>query len=269
MTMKFETIHYEVEDRIATITLNRPDQLNAVSPQMVRELRDAYAAVESDEAVWIAIVTGAGRAFCAGADVTEIPADGRVIYEEPYLSTLPQWEAPQEATPPFRSMTKPVLAAINGLCCGAGLDLVTTGDIVIASERAEFFDPHVSIGLVSGREMVRLARVLPLNIAMRVALTGRHERLSAQRAFELGMVSEVVPHDRLLERAVEIAALVNRNAPLAVRGTRLAIRKGLDLPLHEAEILAETFRERVLRTDDAKEGPRAFVEKRAPEWKCR
>ena len=267
--MKFETIRYEVEDRIATITFDRPDKLNAVSPQMVQELRAAYAAVESDEAVWIAIVTGSGRAFCAGADVSDVPADGAVIYPEPYLSTLPQWEAPQEATPPFRSMTKPVLAAVNGLCCGAGLDLVTTGDIVIASEHAEFFDPHVSIGLVSGREMVRLARVLPLNIAMRVALTGRHERMSAQRAYELGMVSEVVPHDQLMERAREIATLVNRNAPLAVRGTRLAIRKGLDLPLHEAEILAETFRERVLRTDDSKEGPRAFVEKRAPDWKCR
>ena len=268
-TIEFETIRYEVEDRIATITFNRPDKLNAVSPLMVRELKAAYAAVESDDAVWIAIVTGAGRAFCAGADVVEIPADGRVIYDEPYLSTLPQWEAPQEATPPFRSMTKPILAAVNGLCCGAGLDLVTTGDIVIASERAEFFDPHVSIGLVSGREMVRLARVLPLNVAMRVALTGRHERLGAQRAFELGMVSEVVEHDRLLERAREIATLVNRNAPLAVRGTRLAIRKGLELPLHEAEIMAEAFRERVLRTDDAKEGPRAFVEKRAPDWKAR
>jgi enoyl-CoA hydratase/carnithine racemase len=267
--MQFETIRYEVEDRIATITFNRPDKLNAVSPLMVRELRAAYAAVESDDAVWIAIVTGAGRAFCAGADVAEIPDDGRVIYDEPYLSTLAQWEAPQEATPPFRTMTKPVLAAINGLCCGAGLDLVTTGDIVIASERAEFFDPHVSIGLVSGREMVRLARLLPTHIAMRVALTGRHERISAQRAFELGMVSEVVAHDRLLARAVEIATLVNRNAPLAVRGTRLAIRKGLDLPLHEAEILAETFRERVLRTEDASEGPRAFVEKRAPQWKAR
>ena len=267
--MKFETIRYEVEDRIATITFDRPDKLNAVSPQMVQELRAAYAAVESDDAVWIAIVTGSGRAFCAGADVSDIPADGAVIYQEPYLSTLPQWEAPQEATPPFRSMTKPVLAAVNGLCCGAGLDLVTTGDIVIASERAEFFDPHVSIGLVSGREMVRLARVLPMNIAMRIALTGRHERMSAQRAYELGMVSEVVPHDQLMERARAIATLVNRNAPLAVRGTRLAIRKGLDLPLHEAEILAETFRERVLRTDDSKEGPRAFVEKRAPDWKCR
>ena len=267
--MQFETIRYEVANRIATITFDRPDQLNAVSPLMVRELAAAYAAVESDENVWIAIVTGAGRAFCAGADVTEIPEDGRVIYDEPYLATMAQWEAPQEATPPFRTMTKPILTAVNGLCCGAGLDLVTTCDIVIASERAEFFDPHVSIGLVSGREMVRLARVLPLHIAMRVALTGRHERMSAQRAFDLGLVSEVVEHDRLLERAVEIATLVNRNAPLAVRGTRLAIRKGIDLPLHEAEVLAETFRERVLRTDDAREGPLAFVEKRPPVWKAR
>ena len=124
----------------------------------------------------------------------------------------------------------------------------------------------MSIGLVSGREMVRLARVLPTGIAMRVALTGRHERLSAQRAYELGMISEVVGHEQLLGRAKEVAALVNRNAPLAVRGTRLAIRKGLDLPLQEAEVLAEAFRERVLRTDDAKEGPQAFVEKRSPNW---
>jgi enoyl-CoA hydratase/carnithine racemase len=192
-----------------------------------------------------------------------------VIYDEPYLSTFPQWEAPQEGTPPFRTMTKPIVAAINGLCCGAGLDWVTTGDIVIASERAEFFDPHVSIGLVAGREMVRLARVLPTNIAMRVALTGRHERMSAQRAYELGMVSEVVPHDDLLRRAREIAGVVNRNAPLAVRGTRLAIRRGLDLPMYEAEVMAEAFRERVVRTDDAKEGPQAFVEKREPRWRGR
>lgn len=267
--MEFETILYDVDDRVATITFNRPDQLNAVSPAMVSELRQAYADAEADESVWTIVVTGNGRAFCAGADVTEIPDDGRVSYEEPYLSTYPQWEAPQEATPPFRTMTKPIVTAVNGLCCGAGLDLVTCGDITIASERAEFFDPHVSIGLVSGREMVRLARVLPINVAMRVALTGRHERMSAQRAYELGMVSEVVEHDRLLERTREVADLINRNAPLAVRGTRLAIRKGIDLPLHEAEILAETFRERVLRTDDAKEGPAAFVEKRQPKWSGR
>jgi enoyl-CoA hydratase/carnithine racemase len=267
--MDFETIRYEVEGRTAILTFNRPDQLNAVNPLMVTELRTAYDTAEADESVWTIVVTGAGRAFCAGADVTQIPDDGRVIYPEPYLSTYPQWEAPQEATPPFRTMTKPIIAAVNGLCCGAGLDLVTCGDIAIASERAEFFDPHVSIGLVSGREMVRLARVLPVNIAMRVALTGRHERLSAQRAYELGMISEVVEHDRLMERAREVADLVNRNAPLAVRGTRLAIRKGIDLPLHEAEILAEAFRERVVRTDDAKEGPQAFVEKRPPNWSGR
>ena len=267
--MEFETIVYEVADRTATITLDRPDQLNALSPSMVHELRQAYAAAEADGEVWTILVTGNGRAFCTGADVTEIPEDGKVVYDEPYLSTLPQWEAPQEGTPPFRTMTKPVVTAVNGLCCGAGLDWVTTGDITIASDRAEFFDPHVSIGLVSGREVVRLARVLPMGIAMRIALTGRHERMSAQRAYDLGMISEVVEHDRLMERAREVADLVNRNAPLAVRGTRLAIRKGIDLPLHEAEILAEAFRERVLRTEDAKEGPRAFVEKRPPEWRAR
>jgi len=104
---------------------------------------------------------------------------------------------------------------------------------------------------------------------MRMALLGKHERLSAQRAYELGFITEVVAPDELGRRARELAEMVNRNAPLAVRGTRLAIRKGLGLPLHEAEILAESFRERVLHTEDSLEGPRAFLEKRAPEWKCR
>jgi enoyl-CoA hydratase/carnithine racemase len=265
----FDTIKYEVDGHAATITLNRPDSLNALSPHMIGELRAAYDEAENDEKVWLLIVTGTGRAFCTGADVKAIPGDGRVIYERPYLSTYEQWEAPQEGTPPFRRMAKPVLAAINGLCCGAGLDWVTTGDIVIASDNATFFDPHVSIGLVAGRELVRLARVLPRSVALRMALMGKHERMNAQRAFDLGMISEIVEHDHLMERAHEIADTINSNAPLAVRGTRLAILKGLDLPLHEAEMLAETFRERVLRTRDALEGPKAFIEKRAPDWQCR
>jgi len=269
MATTFDDIIYEVDGHTATITLNRPQALNALSPHMVAELRSAYTEAENDDGVWLLIVTGTGRGFCTGADVTEIPEDGRVVYERPYLSTYDQWEAPQEGTPPFRTMAKPVLAAVNGLCCGAGLDWVTTGDIVIASDRATFFDPHVSIGLVAGREMVRLARVLPRNIALRTALVGKHERMTAQRAYELGMISEVVDHEQLLERAHQIADMVNSNAPLAVRGTRLAIHKSLDLPLHDAEILAETFRERVVRTEDALEGPRAFVEKRAPNWQCR
>ena len=267
--MAYETILYEVGDRIATITFNRPDRLNAINLLMAKELNDAYARAEGDDDVWTVIVRANGRAFCSGADVEEVPADGKVPHEGNYLSHFHEWEAPQEATPPFRTMAKPIVVAVNGICCGAGMDLVTTGDISIASEDATFFDPHVSIGLVSGREMVRLARVLPVNVAMRMALLGRHERLSAQRAYEFGLVTEVVPADVLHGRARELAELVNRNAPLAVRGTRLAIRKGLDLPLHEAEILAEAFRERVLHTEDSLEGPRAFMEKRAPMWRCR
>lgn len=267
--MPFDTIGYDVDGHTATITLNRPEALNALSPHMITELRDAYNQAEHDDRIWSIIVTGTGRAFCTGADVKAIPGDGKVVDERPYLSTYEQWEAPQEGTPPFRAMTKPILAAINGLCCGAGLDWVTTGDVVIASERASFFDPHVSIGLVAGREVVRLARVLPRSVALRMALMGKHERMSAQRAYELGMITEIVDHDRLLERAHEIAGVINSNAPLAVRGTRLAIVKGLDVPLHEAEMLAESFRERVTRTQDALEGPKAFIEKRTPDWQCR
>ena len=265
----YDTIKYEVDGHKATITLNRPDALNALSPHMITELRAAYAEAENDDNVWLMIVTATGRAFCTGADVKEIPGDGKVVNERPYLSTYEQWEAPQEGTPPFRSMAKPVVVAINGICCGAGLDWVTTGDIVIASDQATFFDPHVSIGLVAAREMVRLARALPRSVALRMALMGKHERMTVQRAYDLGLITEIVEHDKLLERAHEIADTVCLNAPLAVRGTRLAIHKTLDLPLHEGEILAETFRERVVRTEDALEGPRAFVEKRKPNWQAR
>ncbi|OCB52446.1 crotonase [Mycobacterium vulneris] len=265
----YDTIKYEVNGHKATITLNRPDALNALSPHMITELRAAYAEAENDDNVWLMIVTATGRAFCTGADVKEIPGDGKVVNERPYLSTYEQWEAPQEGTPPFRSMAKPVVVAINGICCGAGLDWVTTGDIVIASDQATFFDPHVSIGLVAAREMVRLARALPRSVALRMALMGKHERMTVERAYELGLITEIVEHDKLLERAHEIADTVCLNAPLAVRGTRLAIHKTLDLPLHEGEILAETFRERVVRTEDALEGPRAFVEKRKPNWQAR
>jgi enoyl-CoA hydratase/carnithine racemase len=267
--MSYETIRYEVADRTATITFNRPDRLNAINELMITELNDAYARAEGDDDVWTLVITGAGRAFCSGADVEKVPADGKVPHEGRYLSQYKEWEAPQEATPPFRSMAKPMIVAVNGICAGAGMDLVTTGDITIASDDASFFDPHVSIGLAAGREMVRVARAIPINVAMRMALVGRHERLSAQRAYDLGFVTEIVPREHLVARAHEIAQLVNRNAPLAVRGTRLAIRRGLDLPMYEAEVMAEAFRERVVRTDDAKEGPRAFVEKREPVWRCR
>ena len=274
--MTYKTIQYEQREHTVCITLNRPECLNAINDEMVRELREAYTSVETAESVWTLIITGSGRALCVGADVNKAPTDedegwapGIDTQGEPILSSFRQWDPPQEATPPYLQMTKPVICAVNGMAAGAGLDLVTTADIVIASEAASFFDPHVSIGLVSGREMVRMARVLPVNIAMRMALLGKQERITAQRAYELSLVSEVVSPDALLERAWEIAEMLNRNAPLAVRGTRLAIRKGLSLPVYEAELLAEGYRLRVSQTDDAQEGPRAFLEKREPRWRAR
>lgn len=275
--MSWNTILFEKRGHTACITLNRPDVLNSVSIEMMRELRKVWVEVEEDQDIWTAIVTGAGeKALCTGADVNVIEGTyidgyptGIDMWGEGMLTSYRQWETPQEATPPYLSMSKPIICAVNGVACGAGLDLVTTSDIAIAAEHATFFDPHVSIGVVSGREMARMARVLPLNVTMRMALLGKHERISAARAYELGLITEIVASDKLMERAWELAEIVNRNAPLAVRGTRMAIRRGLSLPVQEAELLAESYRLRCAQTEDAREGPAAFLEKRAPNWKCR
>ena len=274
--MTYETIDYEQRERTVCITLNRPEVLNAINDVMITELHHAFARVETDDDVWTVIVTGAGRAFCTGADVSKASTSdhddwsrGVDTQGEPILSSMRQWDAPQEATPPYLTMTKPIVCAVNGMCAGAGLDLVTTCDIAIASEDASFFDPHVSIGVVSGREMARVARILPLNIAMRMALMGKHDRMTAERAFDLGLVSELVAPEDLVKRAWEIASLINENAPLAVRGTRMSIRKGLALPIYEAELLSENYRMKVAMSEDAQEGPRAFLEKRDPNWRAR
>jgi len=274
--MSSDSILFEKRGRTACVTLNRPEVMNSISIEMMRELRNIWAEVEADQEIWTAIVTGAGeKALCTGADVNVIEGTyvngqptGVDMWGEGMLTSYRQWEVPQEATPPYLNMSKPIICAVNGAACGAGLDLVSTCDIAIAAEHATFFDPHVSIGVVSGREMVRMARVLPLQVAMRMAIMGKHERMNAQRAYELGLISEITPKEKLMERAWEIAELVNRNAPLAVRGTRMAIRKGYSLPVYEAELLAESYRMRCAQTEDAKEGPAAFLEKRTPNWKC-
>ena len=273
--MAYNTIEYEERGHTACITLNRPEVLNAINDEMIAELAEVYRHVEDSPDVWTVIITGAGRALCVGADMQKADehdmenAAGIDNQGEEILSSLRQWDAPQEATPPWLQMTKPIICAINGIACGAGLDLVTTCDIPIASDQASFLDPHVSIGVASGREAVRLARVLPFPVAMRVALMGKHERLSVERAFDLGLVTEVVPHEQLMDRAWEVAEIVNSNAPLAVRATRMAIRKGIALPIYEAELLGENYRMKTALTRDAREGPRAFVEKRDPKWEVR
>ena len=271
---EYNTIEFEVRDHTACVTLNRPEVLNAINDEMIAELAVAYAEIERSQDIWTMIITGAGRALCVGADVNKAAdhdmenAAGIDNQGEPILSSMRQWDAPQEATPPWLQMTKPIICAVNGIACGAGMDLVTTADITVASEDATLMDPHVSIGVSSGREAVRLARILPLPVAMRLVLMGKHERLDAQRAYDLGVFTEVVPLDSLMERAWEIAEVVNSNAPLAVRGSRMAVRKGLTLPIYEAELLAENYRMKVALTKDAIEGPCAFLEKRKPEWKA-
>ncbi|MBX7453918.1 enoyl-CoA hydratase/isomerase family protein [Mycolicibacterium sp. 3033] len=270
-----QTLEFEVRGHTACVTLNRPQVLNAINDEMIAELTEIYDEIERSHNIWTVILTGAGRALCVGADVNKAAdhdienAAGIDTQGEPVLSSLRQWDAPQEATPPWLQMTKPIICAVNGIACGAGLDLITTADVTVASDRASLMDPHVSIGVTSGREAVRLARVLPLPVAMRLVLMGKHERLDAQRAYDLGVFTEVVAHEQLMERAWQIAETINSNAPLAVRGSRMAIRKGLTLPIYEAELLAENYRMKVALTKDAIEGPRAFLDKRPPQWEAR
>ena len=264
----YETILWDVQDKVATITLNRPDVKNAMNQTLTDELREAWRRVKTDPDVWCAIVTGAGAAFCSGADVNSLAGKGftrRDRWEELVLieniNNLP--------TPRRQRVHKPVIAAVNGVCAGFSLDLVTESDIPIASERASFVDPHVSIGLVSSHEMVNMARRVPLSVCMRMALLGRHERMSPQRAYEVGLVTEVVPHERLMERARELAGLICQNAPMSVWGTKMAILDGLELPVTQADEIAAFYLQMNERTEDYVEGPRSFLEKRKPEWKAR
>src|SRR5437879_5444704 len=263
-----DTVIFDVAERVATMTLNRPDRLNAMNQQMRDELRACWQRVKDDPDIWVAIVTGAGRAFSSGADV-EALATGGFVKPDRWRELAMHEGVALLPTPRRMRVQKPVIAAVNGVAAGVTLDLVTEADIPIASERAEFVDPHVSLGYVSSHEMVNMARRVPVAVCLRMALLGRHERMSAQRAYEVGLVTEVVPHERLMERARELAALVCQNAPLAVWGTKMGILQGLGLPIAQAEEIAAGYLEVNEQSDDYHEGPRAFVEKRKPAWKAR
>jgi len=266
--MSYETVLFEVSDRIATLTLNRPERLNAFNQQMKDDLRQAWQRVKDDPEIWVAIITGAGRGFSSGADVQSLDSGGftkidrwRELCMHEGIRALP--------TPRRMNVHKPVIAAVNGVAAGVSLDQVTESDIPIASDKAYFVDPHVSIGLVSSHEMVNMARRIPVAACLRMALLGNQEKMSAQRAYELGLVTEVVPHDQLMPRARELAEMLCRNAPLAVWGTKMGILRGLGLPIEQAEEIAAGYLEVVEQSEDHKEGPRSFVEKRKPEWKAR
>jgi enoyl-CoA hydratase/carnithine racemase len=264
--MDFETILYAKQDGVATLTLNRPERHNAFNLAMAGELRRAWEDVKKDPAVVCVIVTGAGeKAFCTGMDVADV-ADGRAREESARIEREEGKAFYHFLTAIQNGCWKPVITAVNGMVCGGGLHFIADSDLIVCAEHATFFDTHVKVGLVAGLEPVGLARRLPLEAVLRMALLGGSERLDARRACELGLVGEVVPPGRLLPRARELAGLIREHSPTALALSKRAIWQSLDVGLSEA--LARTWE--VIRSHvghpDMQEGAAAFVAKRKPRW---
>ena len=263
---QYETVLYTVDGHVATITLNRPERMNAMNQKLKDELREAWRQVKNDPDVWCAILTGAGRGFSTGADVEGLATPGSFTRIDRWRELALIEGIVELPTPRRQRVFKPVIAAVNGACAGFSLVFVSESDIPFASDTAYVVVPHVSIGLVSSHEMVNMSRRVPLSVCLRMALLGSKERMSAERAYQVGLVTEVVPHEKLMDRARELAAMICENAPLAVWGTKMAILQGLGLPIPQAEEIAAGYLEVNEQSEDFKEGPRSFVEKRKPVW---
>lgn len=254
-------LQYDVSDFIARITLNRPDKGNAFTPGMKTAMRAVWSDIRENSDVRVVIVTAAGeKHFCTGADVSAIAESGRVNSGTGPLRDELIW------SPYFEGVWKPVITAVNGLVAGGGLHLVVDADIVIASENAVFLDTHVNVGMVGGIENVGLARRLPLGTALRMTLQGRNFRLSAQRAYELGLVDEVVPTAELLPAAEEIARDIAANSPTAVMASKRAVWGALEHSYSDAAERGWRLVREHWEHPDFVEGPRAFADRRTPEW---
>lgn len=257
--------HLIVERRgpVGWLINNRPDQLNAMNAAMRAEFADAWLELDADPEVRVIVHTGNGRAFQTGVDVAEIAGDG--VGFERYRRDMEQFDL--HFTSWHQQVWKPVITAVNGLCAGGAFHWVADADIVICSSDAQFFDPHVSVGQVVSVEAIGLMRKMPVEAVMRMALTGRYERMSAQRAYELGMVSEVVdPPERLRERAQELAETIARNSPAAMAATKRALWGALELGLTDACRAGARELVSMWGHPDQTEGPAAWAEKREPRW---
>ena len=248
---------YERRDGYAVITLNRPDKYNALSLQLLRELAEACDRAEADESVRAVVLTGAGKAFCAGADVGEMQAVTSPVDAERWV---------RERATLFERVgacEKPVIAAINGVAFGGGLEIAMQADIRIAAQSARLGQPEIKLGLIPGAGGTqRLARLIGLGRALEWLMTG--DAMDAQEAYRVGLVNRVVPDGEVLAEAERLAGRLAEQAPLALRLIKEVTRRGLDGPLslglaREREAFAVA-----LASQDAREGIRAFLERRQP-----
>jgi enoyl-CoA hydratase len=251
-----DEVLYEVDGRVATLTLNRPQQRNAVSPELVTAMSAALSAFEGDPEVWVGVLTGAGSMFSAGADLKAIAA-GRARE----LSTADGGFAGFVRYP----RTKPMIAAVRGFALAGGTELALACDLIVAATDTAFGLPEVTRGIVAaGGGLLRLPRVLPRARALELIMTG--DRLPAEEAFRLGMVNAVVDPDDVLPTARGLADRICANAPLAVRESLGVARRAQELTEDEGWRISGEAADRVRQTEDAAEGPRAFAEKREPRW---
>jgi enoyl-CoA hydratase/carnithine racemase len=256
-----DLVLYQRDDHVATITYNRPEALNAINGPLRVELNAAWEQFRDDEEAWVAIVTGAGRSFCVGADLK----DGAGA-----TGTWPGsfWEIPTVNS--FESgleVWKPTIAAVNGYCLGYGLTLVSRCDFVIAADDAEFGMPEVRLGVPTIVGAMRLPERVSMQHALELLLTG--DRIDAHRALEIGLAGWVVPRDDLLAEARTLADRLCQGAPLAVRAVNEMAHRGRHLPWQDAVRMGEAMRRVVGATDDAREGMTAAAERRAPRWRGR
>ncbi len=259
--MMADCVLYERTGHVATITYNRPEVLNAVNGAMRRDLNAAFSRFRDDEEAWVGIVTGAGRAFCAGADLR----DGSGATGE-FAGTF--WEKPTANS--FESgweIYKPVIAAVNGHCLGYGLTLVTWCDFVLASDRARFGYPEVALGIPAMVGAIRLPQRIGWSDAMELLMTG--EPVDAGKAKEIGLVWRVVPHDDLMDAARELADRLVKGAPVAQRAMKEMAMRAAHLSSPEVIRMGEAMRLAVTATDDAREGFAAATERRPPRWEGR
>jgi enoyl-CoA hydratase/carnithine racemase len=261
--MSYETLLVERHGPVGWLINNRPEQLNAMNNAMRDELADAWTELRDDPDVRVIVHTGEGRAFQTGVDVAEIASDG--VGMQRYRESVESWDL--HFTAWHQRVWKPVITAVNGICCGGGFHWVADADIVIAASDAEFFDPHVSIGQVVAIEAIGLIRKMPVEAVMRMAFVGRYERMTAARALELGMISEIVdPPERLRERAQELGETIARNSPAAMAATKKALWGALEHGLTEACRRGAEHLVSMWGHPDQEEGPAAFAEKREPQW---